>query len=104
MRCSPPHRAPPSPVSSADGGAEPRLACAQPTNATQPQLGESRIMRSLDGGVTWVKVANPPADVQTVVTHPSSPQVLFAGGGSSIYKTIDGGQIWRTTYEGQAAT
>jgi len=56
------------------------------TNATQPQLGESRIMRSLDGGVTWVKIANPPFDVQTVVADPSSPQVLFAVGGSGIYK------------------
>src|SRR5262249_17835327 len=73
-------------------------------NAAQAQIGEARIMRSIDRGGTWAKVGNPPADVQIVVADPSLAQVLFAAGLAGIYKTIDSGQTWRTVYATRAAT
>jgi photosystem II stability/assembly factor-like uncharacterized protein len=72
-------------------------------NAAQPQMGESRIMRSLDQGATWTQLANPPTDPQIVVADPYSPQILFSGGHQGIYKSTDGGQTWRTVYPVQSS-
>jgi photosystem II stability/assembly factor-like uncharacterized protein len=67
-------------------------------NAAQPQMGESRIMRSLDQGATWTPLGNPPADPQIIEADPYSPQILFAGSHDGIHKSTDGGQTWRTVY------
>jgi hypothetical protein len=53
------------------------------TNATQSQLGESRILRTLDRGATWQRVGNPPADSQLIAADPeftrsSRPPRAFA--------------------------
>ncbi|MEO7145718.1 MAG: SBBP repeat-containing protein, partial [Bryobacteraceae bacterium] len=68
------------------------------TNAFQPQIGESRIMRSLDRGTTWSKLSNTPTDALAIEPDPVNPKVLFAGGTGGIYKSTDGGASWRTVY------
>jgi photosystem II stability/assembly factor-like uncharacterized protein len=73
-------------------------------NAAQPQMGESRIMRSLDQGATWTQLANPPADPQIVEADPYSPLILFTGGFDGIHKSTDGGQTWRTVYALQSSS
>jgi hypothetical protein len=67
-------------------------------NAAQPQMGESRIMRSLDRGTTWIPFANPPVDPYIVEADPYSPQILFTGSFDGIRKSTDGGQTWRIVY------
>jgi uncharacterized protein (TIGR03437 family) len=67
-------------------------------NAAQPTFGDARIMRSTDFGATWKPVGSPPADVKALAVDPVTPQVLFAGGSSAIYKSADGGQTWRRVY------
>jgi photosystem II stability/assembly factor-like uncharacterized protein len=68
-------------------------------NAAQPVIGESRILRSTNLGVTWTHMGLPPSDVNVVVPDPVSPQVIFAGGNAGIFKSTDGGQSWTTIYE-----
>jgi uncharacterized protein (TIGR03437 family) len=67
-------------------------------NAAQPIFGDSRILRTTDLGATWKTVGSPPADVTAIVPDPTTAQVLFAGGSTGIYKTIDGGVTWRLVY------
>jgi uncharacterized protein (TIGR03437 family) len=67
-------------------------------NAAQPAFGDARIMRTTDLGVTWTRVGTPPQDVNVVVPDPTTPQVLFAGGNTGIYKSVDGGATWRLVH------
>ena len=67
-------------------------------NAEQPVMGEAVLMRSLDRGLTWKKVAGPQAMAITVAPHPRDPQTLLVGGADGIYKTTDGGNTWRHVY------
>lgn len=71
-------------------------------NAAQPAIGEARILRSADLGVTWTHVGLPPSDVTVVVPDPAVSQVIFAAGKAAIFKTTDGGQSWTTVYQFQA--
>ncbi len=67
--------------------------------AAQPSLGESTILRTIDGGKTWQKLALPPVDlVNTLEPHPSNPAILLAGTARGIYKTADAGQSWQATF------
>ncbi len=63
-------------------------------NAAQPQIGDSAVMASVDGGVTWEKLGNPPVSYAVIEVDLSSPQVLFIGGYEGLFKSTDGGQSW----------
>jgi len=67
-------------------------------NAAQPVIGESRILRSTDLGVTWTHMGLPPSDVTVVVPDPVNALVIFAAGNAGIFKSTDGGQSWTTVY------
>lgn len=74
-------------------------------NAMQPQIGSAQLMRSLDRGVTWTRLASPPptAGSPQIVPHPSNSQILLAASNnlygrttnSAISKSTDGGTSWR---------
>jgi photosystem II stability/assembly factor-like uncharacterized protein len=68
-------------------------------NAAQAQIGDWRLMRSGDGGATWARLPNIPADPQRIVADPVNPQVLFAGAATAIYKSTDQGLSWRQVYK-----
>jgi photosystem II stability/assembly factor-like uncharacterized protein len=70
-------------------------------NAAQPVIGESRILRSADLGVTWTHMGLPPSDVNVVVPDPVTALVIFAAGNTGIFKSTDGGQSWTTVYQFQ---
>ena len=67
-------------------------------NPAQPAMGEARISASADGGATWANVGNPPSDVFSLATSLLAPHVLLASTTSGVYKSIDGGRIWRAVY------
>ena len=70
-------------------------------------------LRSDDGGASWRlaggsdgrPVFGPPAashvhpDVHSILTHPSSPDLVFAPTGGGFYHSTDGGDTWRCLYE-----
>jgi hypothetical protein len=70
------------------------------------------VLRSEDGGQTWVKVSGsgddprdmqPPAplihpDVHSISVHPSSSDWVTAPTGGGLYRSEDGGATWRHLY------
>jgi uncharacterized protein (TIGR03437 family) len=71
-------------------------------NAAQPVIGEARILRSTDLGVTWTRLGLPPTDVSVIAPDPVAPQILFATGTGGIFRSVDGGQAWTTVYPSSA--
>ncbi len=67
-------------------------------NAAQPAIGEALLMRSVDRGVTWQGMSNPPVQPLTVTPHPSDPKTVLIGAADGIYKTSDGGRTWRHVF------
>lgn len=71
------------------------------------------LLRSDDAGEAWALAAgsdgrpvfgDPPArfihpDVHSVVTHPSSPDLVFAPTGGGFYVSVDGGTTWECRYD-----
>jgi hypothetical protein len=66
--------------------------------AWQAQMGDSRVMRSLDGGATWTRLASTPADIAVILPDPANPQAVVAAGDNGIYQSSDGGRTWNTVY------
>jgi hypothetical protein len=58
-------------------------------NATQPTMGEARVIASADGGATWTNVGNPPVDVFSVAPNALAPRVLLVSSIPGIYKSVD---------------
>lgn len=69
-----------------------------PDLPSKTSFGEARIMRTTDNGATWTRAGSPPEDVVAMAADPAHPQILFATGARSIYKSVDGGVTWRATY------
>ena len=60
--------------------------------------GPGGIFRTTDGGANWQKVLS--GEVLTVVTiSPSNPNVVYAGSGSSFFRSDDGGNTWQRFYK-----
>jgi photosystem II stability/assembly factor-like uncharacterized protein len=60
---------------------------------------EARLLKSTDGGSTWVKAARGiPASsiIQALAVDPSNPDLVWAGSaqGPSLYRSTDGGDNW----------
>src|SRR5262245_51648677 len=69
------------------------------------------VVKSMDGGLTWITadtgLTEPasPTDSQDVGVHalaldPRSPNVLYAGTGLGVFKTVDGARTWRRASTG----
>jgi photosystem II stability/assembly factor-like uncharacterized protein len=69
------------------------------------------LLRSDDGGETWrlvegstgdPRAERPPShihpDVHSVAVHPSSPDLVYAPTGGGLYRSKDGGKVWRCLY------
>lgn len=54
------------------------------------------ILRSDDSGITWPSVTSglPAAGLGAIAMDPSNSNVLYAGVGGHVYKTVNGGGIW----------
>jgi len=63
-------------------------------------------IKSIDGGSTWALITNglpSKLGVSTIAIDPEHPSTLYLGGGTSIYKSDDGGNNWRQVEDQSAA-
>ncbi len=51
------------------------------------------LLRTEDAGETWIDVM-PGADLHRIVIHPENPDRIFAGTGSGLFVSVDGGLGW----------
>jgi photosystem II stability/assembly factor-like uncharacterized protein len=58
----------------------------------------------MDGGSTWAWASNGITEsyknVNTIVTDPTCPLILYTGVGGKLYRSNDGGESWSPTHEG----
>ncbi|HDS07250.1 MAG TPA: hypothetical protein ENO05_06440, partial [Bacteroides sp.] len=76
--------------------------------------GGEGILRSVDGGESWVAINNGIDNLYTgfLEIHPANPRILYAASGNhaygmpagGIYKTTDGGQQWTKILDGDCFT
>ena len=63
--------------------------------------GNTGLIKSSDGGVTWQQVAtilDPPVDFHAMTISKSDPNIIigFDSGGRGLFKTVDTGKTWET--------
>jgi len=63
--------------------------------------GNTGLIKSSDGGVTWELVSNviePPVDFHSMATSKQNPEIIvgFDSGARGLFKTIDAGKTWET--------
>jgi photosystem II stability/assembly factor-like uncharacterized protein len=62
------------------------------------------VLKSTDGGVTWLKPGAGLFEymvVSALVMHPSNPRILYAGGElGGVYRSVDGGAHWHSMNNG----
>lgn len=74
-------------------------------------LGPDSVLKSTDAGKTWsvadTSLTNPPSPtlskdlrVDALALDPRSPNVLYAGTGIGVFKTIDGARTWKRASTG----
>jgi photosystem II stability/assembly factor-like uncharacterized protein len=56
-------------------------------------LGPS--FKSTDGGASWQRLSGLTSGVLTLAVDPHHPQVVYAGTGSGVFRSADGGVLWR---------
>lgn len=59
---------------------------------------DSLLFRSVDNGATWTNDPSWPFDVDTLAFGPGG--VAYAGGGNSVWKSLDAGRTWSPTNQG----
>ncbi|MHC1725968.1 MAG: WD40/YVTN/BNR-like repeat-containing protein [Syntrophobacteraceae bacterium] len=64
-------------------------------NTLYARHGQTALYRSKNKGETWTKLANMPEDVWCVAVYGS---VLYVGGYSTVYVSLDSGDNWAPTY------
>jgi photosystem II stability/assembly factor-like uncharacterized protein len=83
---------PSSPVAYAAGG----------FSASRLDPTQSRVFKSVDGGLTWVRSdvgLEPLGAVSRIVVLPSSPSTLFAIQGGTVYRSGNAGASWEKIFE-----
>ncbi|MBK6522400.1 MAG: T9SS type A sorting domain-containing protein [Sphingobacteriaceae bacterium] len=70
--------------------------CQDPNVSTTYYAGRQHVFRSTNSGSSWSQFGTLPGsgDVLYINPAPSNPSVIYAGRGTAIYKTINGGTTW----------
>ncbi len=79
-------------------GLAPRVAVVSPTDAARMYVGTEHdsVLRSLDGGITWLSPTSTDprlATVYTVAAAPDNADIVLAGG-TGLFRSLDGGAHW----------
>ena len=58
--------------------------------------GAGRVYKTTDAGHTWLTASGPEwSRVDSLAADPQRPGTLYAGTGTAVFKTVDGGRNWR---------
>lgn len=67
-------------------------------DAGQPEPQPDSIMKSTDGGSTWVEIGGGWGDIYQIAIAHDSSNILYAATAAGLYLTQDGGLSWRLVY------
>lgn len=71
------------------------VLAVDPVDANRIYLGGIRLYRSLDGGVTFTRIANNThVDWHALVIDPRAPTTIFGGNDGGVHMSFDGGDSW----------
>lgn len=62
--------------------------------------GARGLFQSVDGGTAWQRLPGGPLEneqVYSLAFDPRAPRTLYAGAGSGVFKSTNGGAVWRAT-------
>ena len=62
--------------------------------ASYPAYPAGPVLRSADGGSSWQALAGRAAGVTTLAIDPVQPQILYAGTGTGLFRSTNGGAHW----------
>jgi uncharacterized repeat protein (TIGR01451 family) len=74
------------------------------TAATVYAIAGTEVMKSTDGGNSWVTLQGatvPGTDLYTLAIDPVHPQILYTAGIGNIIRSVDGGTTWETIRNAQ---
>jgi photosystem II stability/assembly factor-like uncharacterized protein len=78
-------------LSGTTGGAD--AIALDPVRANVLYVGGSRLVKSADGGRTWLELGLEMHSIRTIAIARTRPQTIYAGG-TGIWRSVDGGDTW----------
>ncbi len=76
-----------------------RLVLDQATPNALLLAAKQKLLRSVDGGVTWAVlpiISREGVEISALAVNPKNSKEIYYGTGSTFYRSIDGGQNWST--------
>ncbi len=58
------------------------------------------VLKSTDGGLTWVEVGNVGGNLRDIIVDPTNENIAYVCSNSGVLKTINGGTTWSTVING----
>ncbi len=69
------------------------------------RMGDGKLMKSTDGGISWINIADPSwANLFRITMAYDSPDVLYARTSAGTYVTTNGGASWQLVYPPKMVT
>ena len=70
--------------------------------AIRPQGADGVVLKSMDGGLTWIRITSGLPDsfalyVVALLVDPTNPATLYANTRAGVFKSTDGGSTWKAT-------
>jgi photosystem II stability/assembly factor-like uncharacterized protein len=65
--------------------------------------GGGGVLKSTDGGMTWVGTGLTMSNVHALAIDPQNPSIVYAGTDGGVFKTFDGGANWSAINSGLTA-
>lgn len=85
--------------------ANPNVVLASTFNPKFNESGNSKIMRSTNGGISWTEVYQSPKGIQQIISTPFNFNIQYATiTGAGVIKSTNGGISWTMSSAGMVAT
>ena len=84
-------------ISTPSGGSWVAPWCQDPAASKTIYAGTDKVYKSTNQGTTWASIGGPLGGIfvfTVLKVAPSNPKVIYAGSGTKLYRTTDGGVSW----------